>query len=212
MNILIACEESAVIREAFAARGHNAWSCDIKRTRVPGNHYQGDVRHILSWPWDMLIAHPDCTFLSSSGIHWNYNPLSYRYGGHQTAEALAFARMFIDGPETAHIPKRVTENPISILSTQVRKPDQIIQPYQFGDDASKATCLWLHGVDPLPINPALRFKGRMVEWPRGSGKLKERWSNQTDSGQNKLGPSEKRAEERSATYPGIARAFAEWWG
>lgn len=209
MNVLIACEESGVIRDAFIARGHNAISCDLKPTRRPGPHYQGDVRDILRRYWDLIISHPDCTFLTVSGIHWNTNPSSYRYGGHQTAEALAFARMFIDGPETAHIPKRCTENPISILSTQVRKPDQILQPYDFGDDASKATCLWLTGLDPLPIDLTKRCPGRVVFH---NGKLRERWSNQTDSGQNRLGPSPTRAEQRSATYQGIADAMAAHWG
>jgi len=209
MNVLIACEESGVIRDAFIARGHNAVSCDLKPTRRPGPHYQGDARDILRRYWDLIIAHPDCTFLTVSGIHWNTNPTSYRYGGHQTADALAFARMFIDGPETAHIPKRCTENPISILSTRVRKPDQIVQPYDFGDDASKATCFWLHGLAPLPVDPAKRCPGR---WVMHKGILRERWSNQTDSGQNRLGPSPTRAEQRSATYQGIADAMAAAWG
>lgn len=124
-------------------------------------------------------------------------------------EALAFARMFIDGPETAHVPLRSVENPIGRLSTLVRKPDQIIQPHQFGDDASKATCLWLHGLPKLrPSNP---HPGRVVEWPPGSGKQVRRWGNQTDSGQNKLGPSDDRWKIRSATYPGIAEAMAQQW-
>lgn len=184
-------------------------SCDYLPTERPGPHYQGDVREVLGVAWDLLIAHPTCTFLSVSGIHWNSNPKSYRYGGRQTAEALAFARMFIDGKETAHIPRRGVENPLSILSTHVRKPEQIIQPYEFGDDASKATCLWLHGLPKLALDPAKRFPGRRVSY---KGKEVERWSNQTDSGQNRLGPSADRAKIRSETYDGIAEAMAEQWG
>lgn len=104
------------------------------------------------------------------------------------------------------------ENPIGCLSTRYRKPDQIIQPWQFGDDASKATCLWLKNLKRLTVDPSQRRLGRLVEWPRGSGKMVERWSNQTDSGQNKLAPSENRAALRAETYPGIADAFAETWG
>lgn len=209
MRVLVACEYSGRVRDAFIRGGHDAMSCDLLATDAPGPHHQGDVRDVLAEQWDILIAHPTCTFLSVSGIHWNSNPKSYRYGGHQTAEALAFARMFIDGPETAHIPKRVVENPISILSTHVRKPEQIIQPYEFGDDASKATCLWLSGVPKLVIDPSKRRDGRMVMW---KGKLVERWSNQTDSGQNRLPPSEDRWKIRSETYLGIAQAFADQWG
>lgn len=209
MKVLVACESSGAVRDAFLALGHDAMSCDLLPTEVPGPHYHGDVHDILHEPWDLMIAHPTCTFLSVSGIHWNTNPKSYRYGGHQTAEALRFARMFIDGPETAHIPKRVTENPVSILSTRVRKPDQIVQPYQFGADASKATCFWLAGVKPLTIYPSDRRPGRMVEH---KGKLVERWANQTDSGQNRLGPSADRWKLRSETYPQIAAAMALQWG
>jgi hypothetical protein len=209
MRVLVACEHSGTVRDAFAKRGHDAMSCDLLDTDSPGNHYKGDVRDVLPDQWDMVIAHPDCTFLTVSGIHWNTNPKSYRFGGHQTEDAVKFARMFIDGPETAHIHKRVTENPISILSTRVRKPNQIIQPYQFGADASKATCFWLDGVDPLVIDRAARYPGRLVDW---KGKLVERWSNQTDSGQNKLAPSADRWKLRSKTYQGIADAMAERWG
>lgn len=209
MKVLIACESSGRVRDAFIRAGHDAMSCDLLPTESSGPHYQGDVRDVLPYCWDLLIAHPTCTFLSVSGIHWNSNPKSYRYGGRQTTEAIAFARMFIDGPETSHIPRRVTENPISILSTHVRKPEQIIQPYEFGEDASKATCLWLHGVPKLNVDPAKRFAGRMVMW---KGKMVERWSNQTDSGQSRLPPSEDRWKIRSETYLGIAQAFADQWG
>ena len=210
LSVLVACEKSGVVRDAFIARGHYAMSCDIEPTETPGPHYQGDVRDVLCAPWDILIAHPECTYLSRSGWHWVTRGRIEADGRpriEHVKEALAFARMFIDGPETAHIPKRAVENPVGRLSTLVRKPDQIIQPYDFGNDASKATCLWLHGLRPLV--PTGRFPGRRVMW---KGKEVERWSNQTDSGQNILGPSTDRQRERGKTYAGIGAAMADQWG
>lgn len=204
MNILIGCESSGETRDAFIARGHDAVSCDLLPTQRPGPHYRGDIRDILCLPWDMLIVHPTCTFLCSSGLHWNKRREDR---AQLTEDAVAFARMFMDGPESSHIPKRVVENPIGCLSSRVRKPDQIIQPYQFGDDASKATCLWLYG---LPIlTPTQYVEPRVV---MHNGKLQKRWANQTDSGQNNLPPSADRWRIRSKTYPGIAQAFALQWG
>lgn len=204
MRVLVAMESSGVTRDAFLALGHDAMSCDLQETEVPGPHYKGDVRDVLHEAWDLLIAHPTCTFLSSSGLHWNKRPegIAINRAG-LTEDAIKFARMFIDGQETAHIPKRGVENPIGCLSSRVRKPDQIIQPHQFGDDASKATCLWLHGL-PLLV-PTQHIAPRMV------GNLK-RWANQTDSGQNKLAPSADRWKIRSKTYPGFAKAWATQWG
>jgi hypothetical protein len=145
-----------------------------------------------------MIAHPPCTYLTVSGLHWNKkNP----YRAAQTELALSFVQELMDAP----IDKICIENPVSCISSRIRKPDQIIQPYEFGHDASKKTCLWLKNLQPLRIDPALRWPGR---WVNG----KERWSNQTDSGQNKLGPSEDRWKLRSVTYAGIARAMAETWG
>jgi hypothetical protein len=199
--VLIACESSGTVRDAFRRLGHDAWSCDLQSADDRSMfHYQCDVREILSKSWDLLIAHPTCTYLSSSGLHWNTRRPERAA---QTEEAIAFARMFIDGKETEHIPKRVTENPVGCLSTRVRKPDQIIQPYQFGDDASKGTCLWLHGVPPL--RPTAFVEPRVIDG-------KPRWSNQTDSGQNKLAPSADRWKLRSKTYLGIANAMAMQWG
>lgn len=210
MRILIACEYSGRVRDALIALGHEAISCDLHPTEVPGPHYQGDVRDILDLAWDMLIAFPDCTYVCGSGWHWVKRGRIEADGRpriEHVNEAVAFAKMFIDGKETAHIPRRVVENPIGVLSTLIRKPDQIIQPHWFGDDASKATCLWLHGVKKL--TPTNQFPPRVVECPSGSGKMVKRWGNQTDSGQNKLAPSADRWKDRSRTYPGIAGAMAE---
>ena len=210
LSVLVACEKSGVVRDAFIARGHHAMSCDIEPTETPGPHYRGDVRDVLCAPWDILIAHPECTYLSGSGWHWVTRGRIEADGRpriEHVKEALTFARMFIDGPETAHISRRAVENPIGRLSTLVRKPDQIIQPHDFGDNASKATCLWLHGLRPLITTG--RFPGRRVVW---KDKEVERWANQTDSGQNILGPSTDRQRERSKTYAGIASAMADQWG
>lgn len=208
MKVLIGCETSGKTRDAFIARGHEAMSCDLLPTDVPGPHYQGDVRDVLGYGWDAAIFHPSCTFLTSSGLHWNLNPDSYRFGGAQTEEALEFVRMLL----ACGIPRIALENPAGCIGTRIRPADQYIQPYEFGDDASKKTGLWLVNLPKLTIDPAKRFRGRMVEWPKGSGRMVERWANQTDSGQNKLPPSADRWKLRSETYSGIAEAFAEQWG
>ena len=150
-------------------------------------------------PWDLLIAHPTCTYLCSSGLHWNTRRPERAA---LTEDAVLFAKMFIDGAETAHIPHRATENPIGCLSSRVRKPDQIIHPHQYGHDASKATCLWLTGL-PLLV-PTMHVEPRIVNGLK-------RWANQTDSGQNKLPPSEDRWKIRSETYSGISQAMAMQW-
>ena len=193
MRLLVACEYSGVVRDAFIARGHDAMSCDLLPTDVVGPHYQGDVRDVLCDGWDMMIAHPPCTYLASSGLHWNK-----RIPGREalTEEALEFVRLLLDAP----IPRIALENPVGRISTAIRKPDQIVQPWWFGDDASKRTCLWLKNL------PALK------ETKRLPGDDKTRRANQTPSGQNKLGPSEDRWKLRSVTYPGIAAAMAEQWG
>jgi hypothetical protein len=203
LKVLVACEESGAVRDAFIARGHFAMSCDLMPTRSPGPHWQGDVMEIIYAGWDLMIAHPPCTFLSSSGLHWNKRRPERAA---QTEAALDFVRILLAAP----IAKIALENPVGCISSRIRKPDQIIQPYDFGDDASKATCLWLKGLAPL--HPTLRVPGRVVEWPVGSGKMVERWANQTDSGQNILGPNEHRQRERSKTYAGIAAAIADQWG
>ena len=192
----MACEYSGAVRDAFRARGHDAMSCDLLPTDVDGPHYQGDVFDVIGDGWDLMIAHPPCTYLSSSGLHWNG-----RVDGRaaKTEDALAFVRALLDAP----IPRIAVENPVGCIGTRIRKADQTIQPHQFGDDASKATCLWLKGL-PL-LTPTAHVPGREV-----NGRL--RWANQTDSGQNRLAPSADRWKLRSATFPGIAAAMADQWG
>jgi len=204
MKVLVACECSGVVRRAFAARGHDAWSCDLKPcTDGSPNHIQGDVLPVLARSWDLIIAHPPCTYLSVSGMHWTARGLR---DPQLTEDALTFFRRLLDAP----CPRVCVENPVGVTSTRIRPPDQWVQPWQFGDDASKRTGLWLRGL-PL-LRPTGRVSGRFVEWPRGSGRMVERWSNQTDSGQNRLGPSDRRAADRAVTYPGLARCMAEQWG
>lgn len=198
MKVLIACEESQTVCKAFRDKGHEAYSCDILPPSGgrPEWHIQGDVLKVLNEGWDMMIAHPPCTYLSVSGMHWTTRGLR---DPQLTEDALDFVRELLNAP----IAKIALENPVSVISSRIRKPDQIIQPYQFGHDASKKTCLWLKNL-PL-LKPTDIIEGRIV-----NGKM--RWSNQTDSGQNKLGPSEKRAAIRSVTYEGIAKAMANQWG
>lgn len=194
-RVLVGCEFSGTVRDAFARRGWDAWSCDLLPTEKPGNHYQCDVLSVLDKGWDLAIFHPPCTYLTSSGLHWNK-----RVPGREqkTQESLAFVRALLDAP----IPMIALENPIGRIGTAIRPADQVIQPYEYGHDASKATCLWLKGLPKL--RPTSFTPPRIVAG-------KKRWGNQTDSGQNKLGPSEDRWKIRSYTYPGIAEAMAEQW-
>jgi len=196
VKVLVACEYSGTVRDAFLAKGHEAMSCDLLPTDVPGPHYQGDVFDIINDGWDLMIAHPPCTYLSVSGMHWTKRGLR---DPKLTEDALSFVRSLLDAP----IGKISLENPISIISSRIRKPDQIVNPWQFGHDASKKTCLWLKNL-PL-LHPTKIIEPRIVEG-------KKRWANQTNSGQNKLGPSEDRWKIRSETYKGIATAMAEQWG
>ena len=182
MRVLVACEFSGIVREAFRARGHDAWSCDL----LPADdnslfHIQADVLKLINAGWDMMIAHPPCTHLAVSGARW------FKDKQLEQAEAIAFFMSLI----AAKIPKIVVENPISIMSTRYRKPDQIIQPWQFGHGETKATCLWLKGLQPL--EPANIVSGREARI-------------------HKLPPSKDRWKLRSMTYPGIAKAMAEQWG
>lgn len=226
MRVLIACEFSGIVREAFRRRGHDAWSCDLLPTEIPGQHLQCEVEDVLEdLPvWDLMIAHPPCTYLASSGLHWNK-----RIPGRDelTHEAMMLVFNLMGEGSIAHsIPHIALENPIGRISTAYRKPDQVIQPWQFGHDASKQTCLWLKNLPKLrpteTVNPIFgcscgtRFDFALGKYGcpncHGEGKVRPIWGNQTPTGQNKLGPSPTRAQERSRTYRGVADAMAEQWG
>lgn len=262
MRVLVACEYSGKVRDAFMRAGHEAVSCDLLPTESPGIHYQGDVLDILDgWSpvqfscdcdpngdgwcltsdidlseckcygptmddveykevngillarpiknpqWDLMIAHPPCTYLTIAA-EWAYKEIQTKklspdklYGRARLAareDAIGFVLRLMNAP----IHRICIENPIGVLSSRIRKPDQIIQPYNFGHDASKQTCLWLKNLPPL-------FPTEFVEPRIVDGK--PRWGNQTDSGQNKLPPSKDRWKERSETYSGIAYAMADQW-
>ncbi len=198
MKVLVGCECSGIVREAFRRRGHDAWSCDFDETEIPGQHIRADVKSILADGWDMAIFHPPCTYLSVSGLHWNKRRPERAA---LTEEALKFVVSLM----ACSIPKIAIENPVGCISSQICKPTQIIQPYWFGDDASKKTCLWLFNLPKLPLLPSLYVQPRRVNG-------KERWSNQTDSGQNRETPSDHRQKDRSRTYQGIANSMAATWG
>lgn len=214
MRVLINCERSGKVREAFRARGHDAWSCDLR----PSD--DGSAFHIVDDAiavsrragWDLMIAHPPCQYLSVSGQHWNHR----RPGRLEHVEAaIEFATALWHAP----IKLIALENPIGILSTRgLGKPDQIIQPFHYGHNASKRTCLWLKGLPRLVPNPSHAISPRLV-WDNDRGDYVYRWANQTDSGQNRLGPKrdpitgeDLRSKARAETYEGIARAMAEQWG
>lgn len=200
MRVLVACEWSGAVRDAFRRCGHDAWSCDLvpcaPDSEFASFHIEGDVRAVIGGGWDMMIAFPECKFLSGSGLHWNKRTPGR---AEKTEEALAFVRTLMSAP----IKKKALENPVGCISTRIRRPDQIIQPYWFGADASKKTCLWLEGLPPLA--PTAYVRPRYADG-------KPRWANQTDSGQNRLGPSDDRARLRGKTYPGVADAMAIQWG
>jgi len=192
VRILVACEYSGVVRDAFAAVGNDAWSCDLEPSERPGQHYQGDVRDILDQGWDLMVAHPPCDHLANSGrAHF----AAKKADGRQQA-ALDFVALLLDAP----IPKIALENPMGIIATSLGRPvTQTIQPWMFGQDASKATCLWLKGLPRLQPTDVL---------------VKKRYTNQYDNGAPKeLGvPRHLRARERARTFPGIAAAMADQWG
>jgi hypothetical protein len=181
MKILVACEFSGVVRDAFISRGHDAISCDLLPTERHGPHFQGDVRDIIGNGFDLMIAHPPCTFLAVSGARW------WKYRKIEQEEALAFVRFLMLAP----IPKIGIENPISAISSHIRKPDQIIQPWQFGHGETKATCLWLKNLPPL-------IPTRIV--PGREARI------------HKMPPGPDRSRERSRTFSGIAEAMACQWG
>ncbi len=181
MKVLVACEYSGTVRDAFLRAGHDAMSCDILPTDSAGPHYQGDVRDILCDGWDLMIAHPPCTHLAVSGARWFKDKVT------EQAEALDFVRMLMAAP----IERIAIENPVSIISSKIRKPDQIIQPWQFGHGETKATCLWLKNLPKL--TPTNIVEGR-------------------DNRIHRMPPSPDRWKLRSTTYAGIAQAMAEQWG
>jgi len=191
MRVLIACEYSGTVRDAFKAKGHYAMSCDLLPTDNAGHHIQGDVGILFhgDWRWDMMIAFPPCTDLAVSGARW----FKEKQADGRQQQGIDFFMLLADAP----IKKIAVENPVGIMSTAWRKPDQIIQPWQFGEDASKKTCLWLKNLPKLIPTEIIR---------------KDVYANQTPSGQNKLGPSPDRAKKRSLTYQGIADAMADQWG
>lgn len=193
MRVLIACEESGTVRDAFAKLGHYAVSCDIVEQRNPGSghHYRGDVRDLLGGEWDLMIAHPPCTHLAVSGARWFKDKVK------EQEEALKFVRLLLDCP----IPKIALENPVSIISTEIRKPDQIVQPWWFGDPFTKTTCLWLKNLPLLTPTDVVDKGERHIT---KSGKSLPTWYN--------LPPSEDRAKIRSKTFQGFADAMALQWG
>jgi hypothetical protein len=214
MRVLIACERSGVVREAFRALGVEAWSCDLAPAEDGSKfHIQHDALEVAYYNsyspdyWTLMLAHPECTWLSVSGIHWNYRGRQGKTPEQcwqETDKAADFFMKLANAP----IKHRAIENPKSIMSTRWRKCDQKLQPYEFGHDASKETWIWLENLPPIQIDPTQRVGGRLVEW---NGKVVERWSNQTDSGQNRLGPGEARSMDRARTYEGIANAMARTW-
>lgn len=181
MRVLVACESSGIVRDAFIARGHQAVSCDILPTERPGPHYQGDVLDILADGWDLMIAHPPCTHLAVSGARWFAEKLD------EQAEALEFVRRLMLAP----IPRIAVENPVSVISSRIAPPSQVVQPWMFGHGECKATCFWLVGLPPLvPTNVVAGREQRIHRLPPGP----DRW------------------RERSRTFQGIADAMAEQWG
>ena len=181
MKVLVACEFSGTVRDAFSKRGHDAWSCDLLPSETPGNHIQGDVLEVIGSGWDLMIAHPPCTHLSVSGARW------FKDKAAEQASALEFVRALLAAP----IPRIALENPVSVISTAIRRPDQIVQPWQFGQGEVKATCFWLQGLPLLVPTNVVDGRSPVVHrMPPGP----ERWKN------------------RSRTYAGIADAMADQWG
>lgn len=181
MKVLVACEFSGIVREAFRRKGNDAWSCDLLDTEIPSNyHYKGDVLDIINDGWDLMIAHPPCTHLAVSGARW------FKDKKKEQEEALEFVQILLDAP----IDKICLENPVSIISTKIRKPDQIIQPFMFGHGEVKATCLWLKNLPKLkPTNIVVGREPKVHKMPPGP----DRW------------------KDRSRTYQGIAEAMADRW-
>jgi site-specific DNA-cytosine methylase len=184
MRVLVACEFSGIVRDAFRARGHDAWSCDLLPSEIPGKHYHADILAVLREQmeeWDLMIAFPPCTHLAVSGARW------FKEKRDQQKAAIAFFMALVN----AKVPRIAIENPIGVMSSRYHKPDQIIQPWQFGHGETKATCLWLKDLPKLvPTKIVEGREQRVYRMPPGP----DRW------------------KERSRTYPGIAEAMAEQWG
>lgn len=183
LRVLIACEFSGTVRRAFRALGHDAWSCDLLPAEDGdhAHHFHADVRDVLDRDWDLMIAHPPCTHLAVSGARW------FAAKEKEQAEALDFVRLLLAAP----VPRIAVENPVSVISSEIRRPSQVIQPWMFGHGETKATCLWLKGLMPLwPTSIVEGREGRVYRMP----------------------PSPDRWKERSRTYPGIAAAMAAQWG
>ena len=184
MRVLVACEYSGRVRDAFRAHGHDAMSCDLLPTEAPGPHYQGPVEDVLNDGWDLMVAHPPCTYLARSGMHWTTRGLR---DPKLTEQALDFVRLLMAAP----IDRWCIENPISVISCRIRKPDQTIQPWEYGHGETKATCLWLHNLPRLrPTNCVEGREERVLLMPPGP----DRW------------------KERSRTYQGVADAMGQQWG
>lgn len=181
MNVLIACEFSGIVRDAFRARGHDAVSCDLLPSERTGPHLQCDVREVLGDDWDMMIAFPPCTHLAASGNRWHA-------GTPQRGQALAFVRALMDAP----IPRWALENPVGAINSRIRRPDMILQPWQYGHRETKATCLWLKGLPPLMAG--------------------EVWAGPYEERVHRMPPSADRWKDRSRTLPGVAEAMAGQWG
>lgn len=215
MRVLVACEESQVVTKAFRDRGFEAYSCDLQSPSGghPEWHILSDVTKVLDADWDLMISHPPCTYLTSSGMHWTtrgFRPQSL------TDDALEFVRTLMDAP----IPHIAIENPVGRIGTAIRKADQYIKPYEFGHDASKTTGLWLKNLPLLQATkhvPPSRWACCGLWQAEGicsecGKKTKPRWSQQTPRGQDKTGPSLDRSAKRSKTFTGIAEAMAKQWG
>ncbi len=181
MRVLVACEFSGVVREAFKRKGHEAWSCDLLPSEIQGKHYQCDIREVLNLDWDLMIAHPPCTHLAVSGARWFKNKKT------EQQQALDFVDLLMK----AKIYKICIENPISVISSKIKKPDQIIHPWMFGHGETKATCLWLKNLPILVPDNIVEGRENRI---------------------HKMPPSIDRWKNRSRTYIGIANAMANQWG
>lgn len=181
MNVIVACEFSGIVRDAFLELGHNAISCDVLESESPGPHIQGDIRDVDLSKFDLMIAHPPCTYLAVSGARWFKNRLS------EQNQALNFVRYLMDSP----VGMIAIENPISVISSRIRKPDQIVQPWMFGEPETKATCLWLKNLPDLKATGIVFERRNSVHY---------------------ASPGPERWRERSRTFRGMAKAMAEQWG